>query len=79
MENKQENAGSHPTIQQFVINQYAKYNRFILNGCGEILEEKFALFKVLRERMSNKYGQNKPDKAGSQPHDTISHQSIYQI
>ena len=42
----------NPTIQLVVVDLYTKYEVSILNGCGDIFDE-----KIWRERKKNKFGE----------------------
>ena len=63
------------TIQLVVANLYTKFEVFILNGCGDIFDEKSGE----KEKKKNT-GKNKQEKAHFQSHDTICCcKPVYQI
>ena len=65
----------NPTIQLVVVNLYTKFEVSILNGCGDIFEEKSGE----KEKRIN-LGKNKQEKAHFQIHDTTCHcEPVYQI
>ena len=55
----------NPTIQLVIVNLYTKFKVSILNGCGDISDEKFGK----KEKRTN-IGKNKQEKAHFQSHDT---------
>ena len=63
------------TIQLVVVNLYTKSEVSILNGCGDIFDEKSGQ----KEKRIN-LGNNKQEKAHFQFHDTTCHcKPVYQI
>ena len=63
------------TIQLVVANLYTKFEVFILNGCGDIFDEKSGE----KEKRTN-IGNNKSEKAHFQSHDTTCRcEPVYQI
>ena len=44
----------NPTIQHVVVNLYTKYEVSILNGCGDIFDEKFGKKEKGRNKRKNK-------------------------
>ena len=67
-------------IQVVVIHLHIKYEHSRLHGCGDIFDENFHSSKYGRKDNWTKAGKNKPEKAGSQSHDTTNyHQPAYHI
>ena len=65
----------NPTIQLVVVNLYNKYEVSILNGYGDIFDEKFGK----KEKGTNKR-KNKQENANLQSHDTTCRCGpVYQI
>ena len=65
----------NPTIQLVAVDLYTKYEVSILNGCGDIFDEKFGK----KEKGTNKR-KNKEVKAHFQSHDTTCRcKPVYQI
>ena len=65
----------NPTIQLVVVNLYTKFEVSILNGCGDIFDEKSGK----KEKGTNKR-KNKYEKAHFQSHDTTyGCKPVYQI
>ena len=65
----------NPTMQLVVVNLYTKFEVSILNGCGDIFDEKSGE----KEKRIN-LGKNKQEKAHFQFHDTTCHcEPVYQI
>ena len=78
--NKQEKAGSDPTIQYIIIKLLTKYYYSSLHGFTGIFDEKFHYSKYGKEENWTNTGKNKHQKASSQSNNTIHHyQSAYQI
>ena len=65
----------NPRIQLVVVNLYTKFEVSILNGCGDIFDEKSGE----RKKRTN-IGKNKQEKAHFQSHHTTCHcKPVYQI
>ena len=65
----------NPTIQHVIVNLYTKSEVFILNGCGDIFDEKSG-----EKEIRTNIGKNKYEKAHFQSHDTTCHcKSVYHI
>ena len=63
------------TIQLVIANFYTKFQVSILNGCGDIFDEKFGE----KEKRTN-IGKNKQEKAHFQSHNATCHcEPVYQI
>ena len=65
----------NPTIQLVVVNLYTKFEESILNGCGDMFDEKTGK----TEKRPN-IGKNKQENAHFQSHDTTCRcKPVYQI
>ena len=65
----------NPTMQLVVLNLYTKFEVSILNGCGDIFDEKSGE----KEKRTN-IGKNKQEKAHFQSHDTTCRcEPVFQI
>ena len=65
----------NPTIQLVIVNLYTKFEVSILNGCGDIFDEKSG-----KKEKGTNTRKNKQEKAHFQFHDTTcSRKPVYQI
>ena len=64
----------NPMVKQVVINLHTKYEHSSVHNCREIFDENCHSSKYgWKENWTNTW-KNKKEKAGSQSHDTTSHQ-----